>query len=99
MRDRLNERLVLPHAVLAEVDGLEEAQLELGGQEAEHPKWAEPRERRRERGVEKTGQLLQRVDLGEDRSGFLRADDAHRHDRRLRAHRRLDETTASEATQ
>ena len=44
--DRLHERLVLVHPLLLEVDGLEEAELELGRQVAEHPEQPEVRERR-----------------------------------------------------
>src|SRR3954462_11833786 len=71
VRDRLHERLVGVHPLLVEVDGLEEAQLELRGQVAEHAEQPEGGERRRDREVEKAGEPLKDVDLREDRSGLL----------------------------
>src|SRR3954462_5323877 len=55
----LDQRLVGVEAFIAEVDGLEEANLELGRQVAQHAEQAEVRERRREREVQKAGQLLE----------------------------------------
>src|SRR5215217_6561984 len=60
LRDGLDERLVGVQALLVEADGLEEADLELRGQVAEHPEQAEVRERRREREVQEAGEPLQR---------------------------------------
>ena len=100
--DRLHQRLVvhgLGPAELDRVDRLEEADLELRRQVAEHPERPEPGERRGEREVDQPGQLLQRRDLGEDRRRLLGPDDAHRHELRLGAHRRLDEAAAAEAPQ
>src|SRR5215210_9226402 len=60
----LDERLVLVHPLLVEVDGLEEAELELGGQVAGHAEQAEMRERRGDREVEEAGEPLHEADLG-----------------------------------
>ena len=54
----LHQRLVLVQAGLVEADRLEEAQLELGGQVAEHPQQPEVREGGRDREVEEAGQPL-----------------------------------------
>src|SRR5687768_4489229 len=61
--DRLDERLVLVHPLLVEVERLEEAQLELRGQVAGHAEQAEVWERRRDREVEEAGQALQQPQL------------------------------------
>ena len=73
--------------------------LELGRQVAEEAEQPEVRERRRDREVQEPGQLLQRAELGEHRHRLLRPDHRDRHDRDLRAHRRLDEAAAPEAPQ
>jgi hypothetical protein len=96
---RLHERLVLVHALLVELDRLQEAQLELGRQVAQHAEQAEVREGRRDGEVEEPGQALHQPDLGEDRCRLLRTHHADRHDRRPRAHRGLDEAAAAEAAQ
>src|ERR671925_172663 len=59
----LHERLVLVHPLLVERDRIEEADLELGGQVAEHPEDPEVREGGRDREVEKPGQALKQPDL------------------------------------
>ena len=79
--------------------GGQEADQELRGQVAEHPQQPEVRERGRDREVQEAGEPLQRRDVGEDRRGLLGADDGDGHDRRPRAHRRLDEAAAAEAPQ
>ena len=84
---------------LDRVDRLEEAELELRRQVAEHPQRPEPGEGRGEREVDQPGEPLQRRDVGEDRGRLLGADDADRHQLRLGAHRRLDEPAAAEAAQ
>src|SRR4051812_8386380 len=81
------------------MDGLEEADLELGGEVAEHAEQPEVREGRRDREVGETREFRERAQMGEDRRRLLRADDAHGHDRRLRAHGRLDEAAAAEPPQ
>ena len=102
LRDGLHQRLVVDGVGAAEldrVDRLEEADLELRRQVAEHPQRPEPGEGRRDREVDQPGEPLQRRDLGEDRRRLLGPDDADRHQLRLGAHRRLDEAAAAEAPQ
>ena len=100
--DRLHQRLVVDRVGAAEldrVDRLEEADLELRRQVAEHPERPEPGEGRRDREVDQPGEPPQDVDLGEDGHRLLGADDADRDELRLGAHRRLDEAAAAEAPQ
>src|SRR3954471_905397 len=97
--DGLDERLVGVEALFVEADGLEESDLELGRQVADNAEQASVRERRREREVQEPGELLERLDLREHRGGLLGPHDAHRHDRRARAHGGLDEPAAAEAPQ
>src|SRR3954471_4485449 len=99
--DGLDEALVVPRRVAEVVrrDGLEEADLELGGQVAGHAQQAAVRERRRQRDVQQAGQLLQQLELGEDRRGLLGTDHRDRDERRPSAHRRLDEAATPEAPQ
>ena len=82
-----------------EVDRLQEAQLELGRQVAQHAQRAEVRERGRQRHVQQPGELLQQVELGEHRRRLLGAHHAHGHDRHPRLHGRLHEAAATEAAQ
>ena len=77
----------------------QEADLELGGQVAQHPEQAEVREGRRDREVQQPGQALQHLDLGEHRRGLLGPDHRDGDDRRVGAHRRLNEAAAAEAAQ
>src|SRR4051812_9216386 len=97
--DGLDERLVFVHALLFELDGLEEAQLELRREIAGHAQQAEVRERGRDREVEEPGEALHQPDLREHRRGLLGTHHAHRHDRRPGAHGGLDEAAAAEAPQ
>ena len=102
LRERLDQRLVLGRLGPTELDGvdrLEEPDLELGRQVAEHPERPQPREGGRDREVDEPGQLPQDVDVAEDGRRLLGADDAGRDDLRLGAHRRLDEAPAAEAPQ
>src|SRR4051794_40354645 len=101
VRDRLHEALVLPGALveLVGADRRQEADLELRGQIARHAEQAAVRERRRQRQVERAGELLQRGGVGEDRRGPLGADQRDGDDRRFGPHRRLDEPAAPEAAQ
>ena len=98
----LHERLVLDRLRPTELDGvdrLQEADLELGRQVAEHPQRAEPRERRGDREVDQPREPPQEVHLAEDRRRLLGADHAGRDQLCLRSHRRLDEAAAAEAPQ
>src|SRR5215216_4462272 len=72
----LHQRLVLVHPLLVERDRIEEADLELGGQVAEHPEDSEVREGGRDREVEQPRQALQQPDLSEDRRRLLGPYDA-----------------------
>ena len=91
--------VVRARAPLVGRDRLEEADLELGRQVAEEAEQPEVREGRGDREVQEPGQLLQRAELGEHRHRLLRPHHGDRHDRDLRAHRRLDEAAAAEAPQ
>ena len=95
--DGLHQALVVPRllAPLVGRDRLQEADVELrrAGSGAGQ---AQPREQRRDREVDQAGELLERVDVAEDRHRLLGADDRDGDDRRLRLHRRLDEAAAAE---
>ena len=93
--DRLHEARVLPRllAPLVGRDRLQEADVELRRQVRG------PGRQRRDRDVDQAGELLERVEVAEDRHRLLGADDRDGHDRRPGPHRRLDEAAAAEAAQ
>src|SRR3954449_9361167 len=77
----------------------QEADLELGGEVADHPEQPEVRPGWRDREVDEPRESLQRLELREGRHGLLGADDGDRDDRRAAPHRSLDEAAAAEAPQ